>query len=116
MRSQHCSTLLHPLEGWRRPSEAILAALRGVFTTDTEDGEIACVLHLKIPNVPTRGATQSRGRFVRIRRRRRCGSYPPSPRPSEGIFVPLIWVHLYVYLDNARYTEGISILYKSGEE
>jgi hypothetical protein len=116
MRSQHCSTLLHPLEGWRRPSEAILAALRGVFTTDTEDGEIACVLHLKIPNVPTRGATQARGRFVRIGRRRRCGSYPPSPRPSEGIFVPLIWVHLYVYLDNARYTEGISILYKSGEE
>jgi hypothetical protein len=26
--------------------------LRGVFTTDTEDGEMACVLHLKIPNVP----------------------------------------------------------------
>jgi hypothetical protein len=86
----------HPLEGERRPSEAILAALRGVFTTDTEDGEIACVLHLKIPDVPTRGATQSRGRFVRSRRRRRCGPYPPSPRLLEGILVPLVWVHLHV--------------------
>jgi hypothetical protein len=33
--------------------------------------------------------------------------YPPSPRLLEGILVPLVWVHLYVYLDNARYTEGI---------
>jgi hypothetical protein len=41
-----------------------------MFTITTETGEIACVLHLKIPNVPTRGATQSRGRFVRSRRRR----------------------------------------------
>jgi hypothetical protein len=49
------------------------------------------------------GATQSKGRFVRIRRRRRCGLYPPSPRLSEGVLVPLVWVHLYVYLDNARY-------------
>ncbi len=35
------------------------------------------------------------------------GPYPPSPRLLEGILVPLVWVHLYVYLDNARYTEGI---------
>jgi hypothetical protein len=33
--------------------------------------------------------------------------YPPSPRLLEGILVSLVWVHLYVYLDNARYTEGI---------
>jgi hypothetical protein len=26
-----------------------------VFTIDTEVGETPCVLHLKIPNVPTRG-------------------------------------------------------------
>jgi hypothetical protein len=32
--------------------------------------------------------------------------YPPSPRLLEGILVPLVWVHLYVYLDNALYTEG----------
>ncbi len=47
---------LLPLKGWRRLSEAILVALRGVrdaFTIDTEAGEIACVLHPKIPNVPT---------------------------------------------------------------
>ena len=30
-------------------------ALRGVFIINTEDSETACVLHLKIPNVPTRG-------------------------------------------------------------
>jgi hypothetical protein len=35
------------------------------------------------------------------------GPYPPSPRLLEGILVPLVWVHLYMYLDNARYTEGI---------
>ena len=29
--------------------------VRGVFTINTEAGEIACVLHPKIPNVPTRG-------------------------------------------------------------
>jgi hypothetical protein len=34
------------------------------------------------------------------------GPYSPSPRLLEGILVPLVWVHLYVYLDNARYTEG----------
>jgi hypothetical protein len=34
------------------------------------------------------------------------GPYPPSPRLLEGILVPLVWVQLYVYLDNARYTEG----------
>jgi len=35
------------------------------------------------------------------------GPYPPSPRLLEGILVPLLWVQLYVYPDNARYTEGI---------
>jgi hypothetical protein len=44
------------------------------------------------------------------------GPYPPSPRLLEGILVPLVWVHLYVYLDNARYTEELSILYRSSEE
>jgi hypothetical protein len=34
-------------------------------------------------------------------------TYPPSPRLLEGILVPLVRVHLYVYPDNARYTEGI---------
>jgi hypothetical protein len=29
--------------------------VRGAFTINTEAGEIACVLHLKIPNVPTCG-------------------------------------------------------------
>jgi hypothetical protein len=29
--------------------------VREIFTIDTETGETACVLHLKIPNVPTRG-------------------------------------------------------------
>jgi hypothetical protein len=62
---------------------------------------------MKIPNVPTRGATQSREGFVRSRRRERGRPYPPSPRLLEGILVPLVWVHLYVYLDNARHTEGI---------
>jgi hypothetical protein len=56
------------------------------------------------------GATQARKRFVRIRIRGRLWwwrPYPPSPRLLEGILVRLVWVHLYVYLDNARYTEGI---------
>jgi hypothetical protein len=43
------------------------------------------------------------------------GPYPPSPRLLEGILVPLVWVHLCVYLDSAQYTEGFSILYRSGE-
>ena len=35
------------------------------------------------------------------------GPYPPSPGLLEVILVPLVWVHLYVYLDNARYKEEI---------
>ena len=89
-------------------------ALRGVFTTDTEDGEIACVLHLKITNVPARGATQSRGRIVRSRRR---VPYPPSPRLLEGILVPLVWVYVrtctWIMPD---IQSGLSIVYRSCEE
>jgi hypothetical protein len=62
-------------------------------------------LHLKIPNVPTRGRDTVK-RKVR-EEQEKGGPYPPSPRLLEGILVPLVWVQLYVYLDNARYTEGI---------
>jgi len=50
-----------------------------MFTVNTETGEIACVLLLKIPNVyPPVGATHSRGRFVSSRRttRLRCSTVP----------------------------------------
>jgi hypothetical protein len=39
-------------KGWRRPSEAILVALRGcqsTFTVSTESSERLCVPHLHIP-------------------------------------------------------------------
>jgi hypothetical protein len=60
-----------PCEGseLHRPFVGVVEALRShprgsqrvieVFTINTEIGEIACVLHLKIPNIPTRGATQA---------------------------------------------------------
>jgi hypothetical protein len=76
-----------------------------MFTINTEAGEIVCALHLKIPNVPTRRCDTAK-REVR-EEKEEGGPYSPSPRPLEGILVPLVWVHLYVYLDNARYTEGI---------
>ena len=50
------------------------------------------------------------------KKRKKERPYPHSPRLLEGILVSLVWVHLYVYLDNVRYTEGIYILYRSGEE
>jgi hypothetical protein len=60
---------------------------------------------------------QSRGRFVRSRRRRRGWTYPPSPRLLEGILMRLVWVYLYVCTwimpDIQR---GFSILYSIGEE
>ncbi len=76
-----------------------------MFTTDTETGETNCVLHLKIPSVPICGRDTGT-REVR-EDQDKVGDYPPSPRLLEGILVPLVWVQLYVYLDNARYTEGI---------
>jgi hypothetical protein len=40
-------------------------------------------------------------------KRKVVGPYlPSSPRRLENILVRLLWVYLYVYLDNARYTEG----------
>jgi hypothetical protein len=78
-----------------------------MFTINTETGETACVLHLKIPNVPTRGRDTVKREDREEQAKEEGGLYPPSPRLLEGILVPLVWVHLYVYLDNARYTEGI---------
>jgi hypothetical protein len=78
-----------------------------MFTSNTEIGEIACVLHLKIPNVPTRGRDTVKREVRRDQEKEEGGSYSPSSRLLEGSLVPLVWVHLYVYLDNARYTEGI---------
>jgi hypothetical protein len=46
---------------------------------------------------------------VRVGRRGRWEiPWDPYPRLLEGILVPLVWVHLYVCLDNARYKEGIT--------
>ena len=53
------------------------------FTINPETGEIACALHLQVPNVPTRGATQSRGTFVRSRRRRKV-DLPSLAQPLRG--------------------------------
>ena len=45
------------------------------------------------------------------------GPYPPSPRLSEGILVPLVWVHLYVCTWIMSHMQrGFSILYRSSEE
>ena len=85
---------------------ALCGGVRAAFTTDTEDGEIACVLHLKIPNVPTRGRDTVKRQVREEQEKEEGGPYLPSPRLLERILVPLVWVYLYVYLDNARYTEG----------
>jgi hypothetical protein len=37
--------------GPQKPFSSLSEEVRGVFTINTEAGEIACVLHLKIPNV-----------------------------------------------------------------
>jgi hypothetical protein len=39
----------------QKPFSWLSEGARGVFTINTEAGEITCVLHLKIPNVPTCG-------------------------------------------------------------
>jgi hypothetical protein len=39
--------------GPQKPFSWLSEGVGAVFTTNTEAGEIACVLHLKIPNVPT---------------------------------------------------------------
>jgi hypothetical protein len=64
--------------GPQKPFSSLSEGVGGVLTVSTESSEIACILHLKIPNVPTCGATQSRGRFVRSRRRTwiRCSTVP----------------------------------------
>jgi hypothetical protein len=50
----------------------------------------------------------SENQDLRTRSRREAiVDYPHSPRLLDDILVPLAWVPLYVYLDNARYTEGI---------
>jgi hypothetical protein len=49
------------------------------------------------------GKDQDEGEVVVVEKR----PYPPSPRLLEGILVRLLSVYLYVYLDNARYIEGI---------
>jgi hypothetical protein len=67
--------------GSQKPFSSLSEGVRGAFTINTEIGEMARVLHLKIPNVLTRGATQARGRFVRSRRRRRVD--PTLPRPGS---------------------------------
>ena len=41
--------------GTQKPFSWLSEGVSGIFTIHTEAGEIACVLHLKIPNVPTRG-------------------------------------------------------------
>jgi hypothetical protein len=41
--------------GREKPSSRLSKGARVVFTASTESSEIACALHLKIPNVPTRG-------------------------------------------------------------
>jgi hypothetical protein len=50
----------------------------------------------------------SRGRTPStLRKGRRRSPWGGPQRLPEGILVRLVWVYLYVYLDNARYTEGI---------
>jgi hypothetical protein len=39
--------------GPQKPFSSLSEEVRGGFTIDTETDETACVLHLKIPNVPT---------------------------------------------------------------
>jgi hypothetical protein len=63
-------------------------------------------LHLKIPNVPTCGRDTRKRQVREEQEKEEGGPYPPSPRLLEGILVSLVWVYLYVYLDNAH-TEGI---------
>jgi hypothetical protein len=41
--------------GPQKPFSWLSEGVTGVFTINTETGEIVCVLHLKVPNVPTRG-------------------------------------------------------------
>jgi hypothetical protein len=48
------------------------------------------------------GKDQEKGEVVVV-----CGPYPPFPRLLVGILVPLVWVHLYVYLDNPLCMSGI---------
>jgi hypothetical protein len=52
-----------------------------VFTVNTEAGETACVLHLKIPNLPTRGRDTLK-RKVRKEQEKEEGG-PTLPRPGS---------------------------------
>jgi len=74
-------------------------------------------LHLKIPNVPTRGRDTVKRQVREEQEKEEGGPYLPSPRLLERILVPLVWVYLYVCTwimpDIQR---GVSILYRSGEE
>jgi hypothetical protein len=108
VRFYHDPTIRIDTEDVREALSGLWEGDRGVFTDSTESSEIACVLHLKIPNVPTCGR-DTRKRQVREeqeKEKEEGGPYPPSPRLLEGILVSLVWVYLYVYLDNAH-TEGI---------
>jgi hypothetical protein len=94
-------------EDVREALRDLWGGVRAVFTVSTESSEIACVLHLKIPNVPTRGRDTVKRKVREDQDKEEGEPYPPSPRLLEGIFVLLVWVHLYVYPDNARYTEEV---------
>jgi hypothetical protein len=79
-----------------------------MFTTDTETGEIACVLHLKIPNVPNCGRDTGKKEVRDDQEKEEVVDLPSlaqalggHPRTSR------MGAPARVYLDNARYTEGI---------
>jgi hypothetical protein len=65
-----------------------------MFTTDTETGETACALHLKITNVPTCRRDTLKRKVREEQEKEEGGPYPPSPRLLEGNLVTLVWVYV----------------------
>jgi hypothetical protein len=57
--------------GPQKPFSSLSEGLRGMFTIDTEDGEIACVLHLKFTKVvltsPEQFARENQQRVQKFR-------------------------------------------------
>jgi hypothetical protein len=52
------------------------------------------LVHLKIPNVPTRGRDTVKRKVREEQEKEEGGPYSPSPRLLEGILVPLVWVYV----------------------
>jgi hypothetical protein len=96
-----------------------------VLTVNTETGETACVLHLKIPQRIHPWRDTVKGKDREKQEKEEGGPYPPSPRLLEGILVPLVWVLSYgctctctwIMPDIQRgFSTGFSILYRNSEE